>query len=142
MIYWINGKKIKIEDTKSEEYNNLKNQLILLSKEIYPKIQKQQKELNSKEHDIQELINDIQERITEEQNKLLNNELLNDYTLKNIKKISNRVKRAIKLKFVENSENWDLNGNPVLFDECLICSGENQPMALLMIDLSIGNPNY
>ena len=80
-------KKLKIEDTKSEEFINLKNQLILLSKEIYPKIQKQQKELYSKEHDIQQMINDIQERITEEQNKILNNELLSDYTLKSITKI-------------------------------------------------------
>ena len=133
-------KKLKIKDTKSEEFINLKNQLILLSKEIYPKVQKQQKELYSKEHDIQQMINDIQERITEEQNKILNNELLSDYTLKSITKISNRVKRATKLKFIENSENWDLKGNPVLCDECLICSGENQPMALLMIDLSIENP--
>ena len=32
-------------------------------------------------------ISEIQERITEEQNKLVNNEVINDFTLKNITKV-------------------------------------------------------
>ena len=132
-------KKLEIKDTKSEEYANLKNKLLSLSKEIYKEIQEQKNAKIKKEHDIQALINDIMGRITEEQNKILNTELSNDYTLKNITKISNRVKRATKLKIIEDSEEWDLSGKPVLCDECLICSCEDQPMALLMIDISVEN---
>jgi len=128
-----------MKDTKSQEYNDLKNQLLSLSKEINGEIQQQKATKAKKEHDIQELINSIMERITEEQNNILNAELSNDYTLKNITKISNRVKRASKLKIIENSDDWDLTGNPIICDECLICSREDQPMALLMIDISVEN---
>ena len=133
------NKKLEMKDTKSQEYNDLKNQLLSLSKEINGEIQQQKATKAKKEHDIQELINSIMERITEEQNNILNAELSNDYTLKNITKISNRVKRASKLKIIENSDDWDLTGNPIICDECLICSREDQPMALLMIDISVEN---
>ena len=86
-------------------------------------------------------ISDIQERITEEQNKLVNNEVINDFTLKNITKVANRVKRATKLATIESAGNWDLTGNPVIYDECLICTRNDQPMALLMVDLSVENQN-
>ncbi len=134
-------KKLEIKDVKSEEFINIKNQLLSLSKEIYKEIQEQKKDKIKKEHDIQSLINDIMQRITEEQNKILNIEFANDYSLKNISKMSNRIKRATKLNIIENSEEWDLSGKPVLCDECLICSSEDQPMALLMVDISVENNN-
>ena len=134
-------KKLEMKDKTSEEFNKLIEQLKSLSKEIFSTVKEK---LNTKvkdEYNINKLIGDIQERITEEQNKLVNNEVINDFTLKNITKVANRVKRATKLNIIESADNWDLSGNPLLCDECLICTRNDQPMALLMIDLSVENPN-
>ena len=134
-------KKLKMKDKNSEEYNQLKEQLKSLSKEIFNTVKEKIKYKNNNEKIYNKFISDIQERITEEQNKLLSNETINDFTLKNITKVSNRVKRAIKLTPVESADNWDLSGNPLICDECLICTRDDQPMALLMIDLSEENIN-
>ena len=134
-------KKLKIKDKKSEEYNNIIKQLKALSKEIFGAVKEKLIKKNSEEHNCNKYISEILERITEEQNKLVNNDVVNDFTLKNITKVANRVKRAVKLNTIESADNWDLSGNPVICDECLICTRDDQPMALLMIDLSEENPN-
>ena len=134
-------KKLKMKDKNSKEYNKLKEQLKSLSKEIFNTVKEKIKQKTNNEKVYNKFISDIQERITEEQNKLLSNEVINDFTLKNITKVANRVKRAIKLAPIENSDNWDLSGNPLICDECLICARDDQPMALLMIDLSEENIN-
>ena len=137
-------KKLKIKDKKSEEYTTLITQLKSLSKEIFDTVKEKLRKKNSEENktdNSNKYIGDILERITEEQNKILNKDLINDFTLKNITKVSNRVKRAIKLTTIESADNWDLSGKPVICDECLICTRDDQPMALLMIDLSEENPN-
>ena len=133
------NKRLKIRDIKSEEYIELKKKLLSLSKEINDEIQNLKKVIEDKKYKIQVMINEIMAKITQEQNDLLNSELSKDFTLKNVTKMSNRVKRAAKIKIIENQEKWDLSGNPVICDECLICSRDDQPMALLMIDLSIEN---
>ena len=134
-------KKFEIKDKKSEEFIKLIEQIKSLSKEIFPTVNEKLKAKINEEYITNKFIGDIQERITEEQNKLVNTEVINDFTLKNITKVANRVKRATKLNTIESAENWDLTGNPLLCDECLICTRNNQPMALLMIDLSVENPN-
>ena len=135
----LSAKKLEIKDKKSEEFIKLIEQLKTLSKEIFSTVKEKLKIKINGEHNINKFINDIQERITEEQNKLVNNEVINDFTLKNITKVANRVKRADKLNVIESADNWDLSGNPVKCDECLICARNDQPMALLMIDLSVEN---
>ena len=134
-------KKLEMKDKTSEEFNKLIEQIKSLSKEIFSTVKEKLKEKVNDEHNINKFIGDIQERITEEQNKLVNSEVINDFTLKNITKVANRVKRAIKLTTIESADNWDLSGNPLICDECLICTRNDQPMALLMIDLSEENPN-
>ncbi len=134
-------KKFEIKDKKSKEFNKLIEQIKLLSKEIFPTINEKLKEKVNNEYATNKFIGDIQERITEEQNKLVNNDVINDFTLKNITKVANRVKRATKLNTIESADKWDLSGNPVICDECLICTRNDQPMALLMVDLSVENPN-
>ena len=134
-------KKLKIKDKKSEEYNKIKEQLKVLSKEIFDTVKEKIRNKTKNENNYNKLISEIHERITEEQNKLLNNETINDFTLKNITKVANRVKRAVKLNPIENADNWDLSGNPIICDECLICTRDDQPLALLMVDLSVENPN-
>ena len=129
-----------MKDKKSDEFNKLIEQLKFLSKEIFGVVKEKLKTKIVDEYNINKLISDIQERITEEQNKLVNNEVMSDFTLKNITKVANRVKRADKLTVNESAENWDLTGNPLKCDECLICARNDQPMALLMIDLSVENP--
>ena len=133
--------KFEIKDKKSEKFNKLIEQIKILSKEIFPTIKEKLRERVKDEYTTNKFIGDIQERITEEQNKLVNNEVINDFTLKNITKIANRVKRATKLNTIENADKWDLTGNPVICDECLICTRNDQAMALLMVDLSVENPN-
>ena len=135
----LSKKKLEMKDKKSEEFNKLIEQLKPLSKEIFSTVKENLKIKLVEEHNINKFISDIQERITEEQNKLVNNSVINDFTLKNITKVANRVKRADKLSVVESADNWDLTGNPVKCDECLICARNDQPMALLMIDLSVEN---
>ena len=137
-------KKLQIKDKKSQEYNSLITQLKSLSKEIFKTVKEKLKKKNNEESKTtnnNKYIGDILERITEEQNKILNNNLINDFTLNNITKVANRVKRAEKLTTNESADNWDLSGKPVICDECLICTRDDQPMALLMIDLSEENPN-
>ena len=134
-------KKLQIKDKKSEEYKNIIIQLKTLSKEIFGTVKEKLKKKNSEENNSNKFISDILERMAEEQNKLVNNDVINDFTLKNITKVANRVKRAVKLSTIESADNWDLSGNPVICDECLICTRDDQPMALLMIDLSEENPN-
>ena len=134
-------KKFEIKEKKSEEFTKLIEQIKSLSKEIFPTVNEKLKAKINEEYITNKFIGDIQERITEEQNKLVNTEVINDFTLKNITKVANRVKRATKLNTIESAENWDLTGNPLLCDECLICTRNNKPMALLMIDLSVENPN-
>ena len=134
-------KKLEIKDKKGEEFNKLIEQLKTLSKEIFSTVKEKLKSKVNDEYNSNKFISDIQERITEEQNKLLNNDVINDFTLKNITKVANRVKRATKLTTIESADNWDLTGDPVICDECLICTRNDQPMALLMIDLSVENPN-
>lgn len=134
-------KKLKMKDTKSEEYNKIIEQLKILSKEIFGTVKEKIKKKTNNDNYINKFFTDILERITEEQNKLLHQETVNDFTLKNITKVANRVKRAIKLIPVEDAHNWDLSGNPIICDECLICTRDDQPLALLMIDLSVENPN-
>ena len=138
------GKKLQIKDKKSQEYTELIAQLKTLSKEIFDTVKEKLKKKNSEEsktNNNNKYIGDILERLTEEQNKLLNGNIINDFTLKNITKVANRVKRAEKLTTIESADNWDLSGKPVICDECLICTRDDQPMALLMIDLSEENPN-
>ena len=132
-------KKFEMKNKKSEEFIKLIEQLKPLSKEIFNTVKEKLKIKVNGNHYINKFISDIQERITEEQNKLVNNEVIKDFTLKNITKVANRVKRADKLIVIENADNWDLTGNPVKCDECLICARNDQPMALLMIDLSVEN---
>ena len=132
---------MEIEDKKGEEFKKIIEQLKTLSKEIFSTVKEKLKNKVNDEYNSNKFISDIQERITEEQNKLVNTEVINDFTLKNITKVANRVKRATKLNTIESADNWDLTGNPLLCDECLICTRNNQPMALLMIDLSVENPN-
>ena len=134
-------KKLKMKCVENEEYNTIKEQLKTLSKEIFNTVKEKIKKKTNNEYSANTLISDIQLRITEEQNKLLSNEVINDFTLKNVTKVANRVKRAVKLNIVENADNWDLSGKPVICDECLICTRDDQPMALLMIDLSLENAN-
>ena len=136
----LSKKKLEMKDKKSDEFNKLIEQLKFLSKEIFGVVKEKLKTKIVDEYNINKLISDIQERITEEQNKLVNNEVMSDFTLKNITKVANRVKRADKLTVNESAENWDLTGNPLKCDECLICARNDQPMALLMIDLSVENP--
>ena len=134
-------KKLEMKDKKGEEFNKLIEQLKSLSKEIFSTVKEKLKNKENDEYNSNKFISDIQERITEEQNKLVNNDVINDFTLKNITKVANRVKRATKLTSIESADNWDLTGSPVICDECLICTRNDQPMALLMIDLSVENPN-
>ena len=134
-------KKLSMKKIETEEYNKIKEQLKSLSKEIFETVKAKIKNKTKNEYSTNKLISDIQSRITEEQNRLLDNEVINDFTLKNVMKVSNRVKRAVKLEPVENADNWDLSGKPVICDECLICTRDDQPMALLMIDLSLENAN-
>ena len=134
-------KKLEMKDKKGEEFKKIIEQLKILSKEIFSTVNEKLKGKVNDEYNNNKFISDIQERITEEQNKLLNNDVINDFTLKNITKVANRVKRATKLITIESADNWDLTGNPVICDECLICTRNDQPMALLMVDLSVENPN-
>ena len=133
--------KLKIEDKNSELYKSLNEQLQTLSKQIYAEINEKMKIKTNSEYVINQLISEIQEKITEEQNKILNNEIKTDFTLKNVTKVANRVKRAYKFTPIQSAENWVLKGNPVLCNECLICAREKEPMGLLMIDVSLENPN-
>ena len=87
----LSAKKLEIKDKKSEEFIKLIEQLKTLSKEIFSTVKEKLKIKINGEHNINKFINDIQERITEEQNKLVNNEVINDFTLKNITKVANRV---------------------------------------------------
>jgi len=97
-------KKLKIKDKKSEEYSGIIKQLKTLSKEIFGAVKEKLIKKNSEENNCNKYISEILERMAEEQNKLVSNDVINDFTLKNITKVANRVKRAVKLNTIESAD--------------------------------------
>jgi len=134
-------KKLQMKDKKSEEYKKIIEELKILTKDIFGAVKEKIKSKYTDESRTNKYISDILERLAEEQNKIVNDSVVNDFTLKNITKVANRVKRAQILTTIESADDWDLSGNPVICDECLICTRDDQPMALLMVDISEENPN-
>ena len=61
-------------------------------------------------------------------------EKIHDYTLKNIKKLSNRLARAENVQISNDLSQWDTEENCIKCKECFICGEENQPCAILLID--------
>ena len=127
-----NQRIIKDKDKSYEQVNKSNDQISSLSKKIFTENENQIYSGIKEKREFENSINEIKRILTQEQNEIINRQI-NDFSIKNI--ISLYSVKEIQIQLVEITNNWDISGNNVICDKCIICGCKDKPMAILMNEI-------